>query len=108
MSAAYAPPRFRIGDRVTVLDLDKTGHIRTQDFIRNKTGEVISYCGLYLNPEDLSIGHTAGPAIHLYRVAFAQTDLWPDYPTPTKDRLVTEIYEHWLDAADDAPRTRSA
>ncbi len=92
---------------MTVLDLDKKGHIRTQDFLRNKTGSVVSYCGLYLNPEDLAVGDTSGPAVHLYRVAFEQPDLWSDYPTPTKDRLVTEIYEHWLAAADAIPETTS-
>lgn len=100
MSSVYAPPRFQIGDRVTVLDLEKEGHIRTQSFLRSKTGSVLSYCGLYLNPEDLAVGRTSGPAVHLYRVVFEQPDLWPDYPTPTRDRLVTEIYEHWLAAAD--------
>jgi nitrile hydratase len=104
----YAPPRFQIGDRVTVLDLKTDGHIRTQNFLRNKTGSVVSYCGRYLNPEDLAVGRTSGPAVHLYRVVFEQPDLWPDYPTPTKDTLVTELYEHWLDAAEARPETTSA
>lgn len=57
-------------------------------------------CGVYLNPEDLAVGNTAGPAVACYRVEFRQTDIWPDYDGPPHDTLVIEIYEHWMtDAA---------
>ncbi|MEM8837751.1 MAG: SH3-like domain-containing protein, partial [Pseudomonadota bacterium] len=74
--------RFMPGDRVRVLDLGKPGHVRIPFYIRHKTGHVVHYCGTYLNPEDLAIGKTGGPAIYLYRVEFRQQDLWesPDHP----------------------------
>ncbi len=89
-------PRFKQGDKVRVLELDKSGHIRTPYYVRHKTGEIAELCGFYLNPEDLSIGKTSGPAIPLYRVRFLQTDLWPEYEGPKRDSLYIEIYDHWL------------
>lgn len=88
--------RFRVGDQVRVLDLGKTGHVRIPYYVRGKTGEVIQFCGLFLNPEDLSVGNTAGPVIPLYRVKFRQAELWPDYRGPSDDTLTIEIYDHWL------------
>jgi hypothetical protein len=98
--------RFVAGDRVRVLALQKDGHVRIPHYIRHHKGQVIQYCGTYLNPEDLAVGHTAGPAVDLYRVAFAQRQLWPDDGIPSQDILVIEIYDHWLAPekdTDDAP-----
>jgi nitrile hydratase beta subunit-like protein len=88
--------RFRAGDRVRVLHLGKTGHIRTPFYVRGKTGEIGEACGCFLNPEDLSVGNTAGPAVPLYRVRFRQSELWPDYRGSDRDVLSIEIYDHWL------------
>ena len=92
--------RFSLGDSVDVLDLKKSGHVRIPVYIRGKTGVIVEYCGRYLNPEDLAIGKTSGPAIDLYRVEFRQTELWDEPGHPVEDRLVIEIYDHWLKAAD--------
>ena len=89
-------PRFQISDRVTVLDLQKSGHVRIPVYVRGKTGEVVQYCGRYLNPEDLAVGNTSGPAIDLYRVAFNQHDLWPPDENRAGDLLIIEVYDHWL------------
>lgn len=81
---------------VTVLDLGKDGHIRTPRYILNKCGEVVQSCGYFLNPEDLSRGHTAGPVVPLYRVRFRMGELWPEYDRNPDDALFIEIYDHWL------------
>jgi len=94
--------RFAEGDRVQVLALGLTGHVRIPHYIRHHVGEVVGYCGTYLNPEDLAVGRTDGPAVDLYRVAFQQTDLWPADAHPPQDRLIIEIYDHWLGPAEDA------
>ena len=92
--------RFKQGDRVTVLHLGKSGHIRIPHYIRGQVGEVVHYCGTYLNPEELAVGITTGPAVDLYRVAFSQHLLWPDENHAPGDRLIIEIYDHWLAPAD--------
>lgn len=91
--------RFRTGDRVTVLDLGKTGHVRIPHYVRGRSGTVVQFCGSYLNPERLAVGDTSGPVIDLYRIVFQQRDLWPDDGHPAGDRLMIEIYDHWLSPA---------
>jgi nitrile hydratase len=95
--------RFRVGDRVCVLELSKAGHVRTPFYIRGKTGKIIQFCGVFLNPEDLSVGKTAGPAVPLYRVSFRQRDLWPEYKRNGADLLTIEVYDHWLAPAAKRP-----
>ena len=89
-------PRFAVGQQVEVLELNKSGHIRTPHYIRRKTGTVIQYCGTFLNPEDLAQGNSAGAAVENYRVAFRQKEIWPAYQGSEKDTLVMELYHHWL------------
>lgn len=92
-------PRFAAGDVVRVLNLRKTGHIRTPHYIRYKVGIVAKYIGSYLNPEDLGFGRTAGPVVDNYRIGFRQRDVWPNYKGNRQDNLYIEIYDHWLELA---------
>ena len=92
-------PRFSPGQAVTVGALGKAGHVRIPAYIRNRRGVVVGYCGAFLNPEDLAVGVTSGPVVDLYRVEFRQLDLWPDGGHASGDRLIIEIYDHWLEAA---------
>ena len=98
----FTQARFKVGDEVVVLDLANPGHVRIPYYVRNKRGRVVQHCGIYLNPEDLAVGRTSGPAVNLYRVAFEQSHLWPDAERDGGDTLITEIYEHWLAPAPDA------
>jgi hypothetical protein len=101
MAAGFSPhgPRFSCGDAVRVLSLGKPGHIRTPDYILGQVGEVIQFCGCFLNPEDLSIGRTSGPVVALYRVRFALRAIWDEPQHHPDDALCIEIYEHWLTQA---------
>jgi nitrile hydratase len=92
-------PRFRLGDKVRVLDLHFENHYRTPGYIRGHQGEVVHFCGVFLNPERLAIGDTAGPAIPLYRVRFWAADLWGMPPAAPDDAVFLELYEHWLGVA---------
>jgi nitrile hydratase subunit beta len=96
-------PRFDEGDKVVVLDLKKSGHIRTPFYIRGHVGTVIHRCGSFLNPEDLAVGIVSGPVVPLYRVGFSMSVLWPDYVGSASDMLYIEIYDHWLAMADVHP-----
>ena len=93
-------PRFDQGDKVLVLDLGKSGHIRIPFYVRGHVGTVIHRCGSFLNPEDLAVGNVAGPVVPLYRVSFSMKQLWPDYAGSPSDLLYIEIYDHWLAMAD--------
>lgn len=87
---------FALGDRVRIVDLDKSGHVRTPRYVREKVGTIDQVVGEFENPEDRAYGRTGGARIPLYRVRLRQRDLWRDYEGAETDCLVLEIYDHWL------------
>ena len=91
--------RFQPGDPVTVRVAAPPGHIRTPYYIRGKTGVVERICGSFANPEELAYGRDGLPTRPLYRVRFAQAQVWPDYAGAGGDTVDIEIYEHWLEPA---------
>ncbi len=94
MTGQFAP-----GARVRVRDLDRAGHVRTPHYCRDKEGLVERICGVFGNPESLAYGGDGRPEQPLYRVRFAQSELWPDYRGPAHDSVDIELYEHWLQSA---------
>ena len=89
--------RFKPGERVKVKFEDRPGHIRTPWYIRGKTGWIERIHGEFLNPESLAFGRDGLPKKTLYLVAFNQSDLWDK--GNNADKLLVDIYEHWLDPA---------
>lgn len=89
---------FATGKTVRVLDLDKSGHVRTPRYIQGKTGRIASLLGEFRNPEDLAYGGDGLPEKPLYRVLFKQSELWENYKGSPEDTLYIDIYEHWLEA----------
>jgi hypothetical protein len=89
--------RFNVGDRVAVKRRFPPGHRRTPYYIRGKTGEIERICGAFPNPEELAYGFDGEPPKILYRVRFAQKNVWPDYRGPERDSIELEIFEHWLE-----------
>jgi nitrile hydratase len=98
--------RFEPGDAVTVRRTYPPGHIRTPHYIRGKSGVVERICGSFANPEELAYGRNGLPAQPLYRVRFAQTQVWPGYAGAAGDSIDIEIYEHWLEPASGAADAR--
>ncbi|TDI63737.1 MAG: nitrile hydratase subunit beta [Alphaproteobacteria bacterium] len=88
--------RFNPGDTVRVLLTHPPGHRRTPHYIRGKTGVVALTCGAYANPEELAYGFDGLPKKEVYKVRFAQKDVWPDYRGPDHDTVDIDIFEHWL------------
>jgi hypothetical protein len=95
MPEAYTP-HFCVGDRVEVLEIFPPGHVRTPFYIRGKTGVIERLCGIYGNPEELAYARSGKPRQPLYRVRFAQAEIWPDYTGTAVDSVDVEIYQHWL------------
>jgi nitrile hydratase len=90
-------PRFAVGSKVHVRRGNPPGHIRTPYYIRGKVGRVERICGEFRNPEELAYGRTGEPKKVLYRVRFAQKDVWPGYAGRANDTIDVELYEHWLE-----------
>lgn len=88
---------FAIGERVRVRPDRPPGHVRTPSYVRGKYGIVERVVGAFDNPEELAYGRFGDKRI-LYRVRFAQPDVFPE-TAPTRDTIDVEIYEHWLEKA---------
>lgn len=92
--------RFQVGDRVTVRAAYPIGHVRTPHYIRGKSGVIERLCGAYPNPEERAYARPGLPKQPLYRVRFLQTEVWNDYSGALADVIEVEIYQHWLEAAE--------
>lgn len=101
MAEADIACRFKPGDRVRVSDREHEGHCRTPGYLRGKTGVVDHILGAFRNPEELAYFKTGLPEQPLYVVRFRQADVWDGYSGPNRDTVAADIYEHWLEPADE-------
>ena len=92
-------PRYKVDDDVVVQSRFPPGHIRTPEFVRGKPGRIARYFGNFRNPEKLAYGKDGLPLCPLYWVEFMVNDVWAHKPGKQQDKIVIEIYEHWLDPA---------
>ncbi len=90
--------RFEAGDVVRVRAAFPPGHVRTPFYTRGKRGEVVALAGRFADPEELAYGRPGTPAVPLYRVRFAQAELWGSAEA-TADEVVVDLFEHWLEPA---------
>ena len=89
---------LRIGDVVAVRDQTPSHHHRTPWFVKGKTGRIAAISGPFFNPESRAHGGDGLPKRRLCSVEFRQVDLWGErYRENNGDRLLTDIYEHWLE-----------
>ena len=93
---------FTVGERVRVRQASPPGHVRTPAYCRGKEGVVERLCGHFANPEELAYDRLGLPTRTLYRVRFAQAELWTDYRGTPSDTVDIEIYEHWLEPVSHA------
>lgn len=94
-------PVFQAGDRVVVREERPRTHHRTPAYVKGKRGRVAVLSGVFPNPETRAYGGTGLPERALYRVEFEQSELWGDrYAGPPGDRLLIDIFEHWLERTD--------
>jgi hypothetical protein len=84
--ADAAPQRFQVGDRVRVLDDVATGNPRTPTYLRGRTGTVVAFHGIVVNPLDHR--HPYPP---LYSIVFTVTDA-----QGAEDEVLGDIHEEWL------------
>ena len=89
--------KYKPGDPVTVRADTPLGHHRTPWYVKGKFGRVEALHGEYRNPESLAYGGSGLPKQPLYRVEFAQADIWDGYKGPAIDTICLDIFEHWLE-----------
>jgi nitrile hydratase len=91
--------RFEPGQRVRVATRPHPGHHRTPGYVKGRTGRVERVHAEYTNPETRAYGADGLPAQRLYLVGFDQHELWPEYRGRPGDRLLVDVFEHWLEEA---------
>ncbi len=95
--------RFAPGDAVRVKpdwpELRGPCHIRTPHYLRGRVGRVERVLGAFPNPEDLAFARPAEKRA-LYHVLFPQEPVWGE--GRPGDTLMVEIFEHWLEPAEEA------
>ncbi len=90
-------PRFRAGDRVTVLDIELLGHSHLPNYIRGVAGCVESDRGVKVFPD--SHGHGKTEALqHVYTVRFQATDIWDESADP-RQSLNFSLWDYQLAAS---------
>ena len=87
--AGPARHRYRVGDRVRVLDDQPGGNPRTPGYARGKTGTVIAVHGRIANPLDHRDRYPP-----LYTVRFGLQELTG---RPGSDRVTADLHEDWLE-----------
>lgn len=95
---AGGPPKFKVGDRLRVKDMQDLFYNQTPGYTRGATGVVELVCYESPPPEDEAWGHT-DRAEWFYQLRFLQKDLWGD-ETPDanpNDTVQAEISERWLE-----------
>ena len=91
-------PGFKAGDHVRVASRRPLGHCRAPWYLRGKPGVVVEAMGCFRDPERLAYHKPGLPGQHLYKIRFAQTDLWDGYRGAASDHLDADITENWLES----------
>jgi nitrile hydratase len=81
---------FAPGDLVRVADRAHEGHHRTPGYLKGRTGTVDRVHASFRNPESRAYGGDGLPEQRLYLVTF---------DGPGGDRVLADVFEHWLEAA---------
>ena len=95
--------RFSAGDRVTIRDEQNLVHSRVPAYARGRTGVIERVLPEFVIPEDDAWGRLwkGGRRETLYRVQLHQDETWPGYRGQTGDTHELEIFERWLEPAEE-------
>lgn len=90
-------PKFQIGDRVKIVNLNEISHNRLPAYIRGKTGTVTFDHGVFVFPD--TSAHRKGPKPqHVYTVVFTAKELWGDAGHKS-DRMYVDAWDDYMQAA---------
>ncbi|GAA1235940.1 hypothetical protein GCM10009676_20010 [Prauserella halophila] len=94
-----APPtRFSVGDRVTVRNLNPTGHTRLPQYAKGRTGVISIHHGFFVFPDTMAHGEGDQPQ-HLYNVRFTVGELFGKHGGNPDDHVYIDMWESYLDEA---------
>ncbi|ARB90955.1 SH3-like domain-containing protein [Legionella longbeachae] len=89
--------KFKMGNKIRVIDLPSLFHTLMQGYTRGKIGEVVMIRSSWVITEDEAWGRYEGRREPFYMVRFKMTDLWAGYGGPAINSLDTELSERWIE-----------
>ncbi len=91
-------PKFKVGDKVTIIADSPFGHTRRARYIRAKTGEITGAHGGYIYPDSAGNGGPEAPE-HLYTVKFTAEELWGPETAEPNNVNYFDVWEPYLTLA---------
>ena len=91
---------FVSGDKVRIRTKNRDQeplHHRTPLYIQGKIGWIDKLHGVFRDPSLLARHKPGLPKLRLYRIGFAQHDLWGS--SVQDDILLVDVYEDWIERA---------
>jgi len=90
-------PKFKVGDKVVVRNLNPLGHTRAPRYVRCKRGVVQRDHGVFVFPDANARGEGPAPQ-HVYSVRFEGDAVWgPD--APANEAIYVDLWDDYLDPA---------
>jgi Nitrile hydratase beta subunit len=93
--AANVAPRFRLGDRVRVRNINPSTHTRLPAYLRGKMGIIETDYGVFAFPDTHAHGLGDKPQ-HCYNVRFTSRELWGAQASD-RDTLRVDMFDDYLD-----------
>ena len=91
--------KYRNGDLVLVRVDTPVHHYRTPKYVQGKRGQVKACHGAFPNPESLAHRGSGLPLMPLYQGGIRPNSNLASYGGPATDKILVDIYEHWLNPA---------
>ncbi len=94
---ANVPPRFKVGDRVIIRNLNPVTHTRLPGYLRGKVGVIEQDYGVFAFP-DTHAHHLGENPQHCYNVRFTARELWGPAAS-ARDSLRVDVFDDYMDPA---------
>jgi nitrile hydratase len=87
-------PKFKPGDRVQVINLNKIEHNRLPGYIRGKVGRILHDHGVFVFPDTSAHGKGPKPQ-HVYTVEFESAELWGG-AGQNADKVFVDVWDDYM------------
>ena len=93
-----AQPKFAVGDRIRVRNMNPSGHTRCARYLRGKVGVVESVYDAFVFPDTNANEEGENPQ-PVYNVRFDAVEVWGSGPDGNRHTIRFDLWEPYLEAA---------
>jgi len=94
---APVAPRFKVGERVRVRNINPRGHTRMPRYLRDKQGVIERDYGVFAFPDTHAHGQGEKPQ-HVYCVKFSAKEVW-GREGGERDFVVVDVWDDYMEPA---------